>query len=193
MITRFSILTRSLLAVIPLCLLTADTEPMTSKRPSEQEVSKTTHLVRVFIKANRDKYSIHDTIELSVALRNEGDSPVYIDRRMFWGYGGALQLEIRDQQGNPVLPKMRDDAVMPPPPEGDTFVLNRLDEGFFYGTWRTLPALDYFRVPGAYTIRVTYKSWLRKEYVEPHLRSLPAIWADQSAITSDSISVVISP
>jgi hypothetical protein len=151
------------------------------------------HSVRLFVRADKVQYSLQDVIELSVALRNEGDSPVYIDRRMFWGYGGALLLEIRDQQGKPVSPKMRDDAIMPPPLEGDSAVLNRLDEGFFYGTWRNLPVQDFFKSPGNYTIRVKYKSWLRKEYVEAHLRSLPAIWADAPAIESEPVSIVVAP
>jgi hypothetical protein len=181
------------LAVIPLCLLAAGLGPLASEHTPGQDKSKSIHNLRVVINVDRDRYALHDAIELSVALRNEGDAPVYVDRRMFWGYGGGLLLEIRDQQGKPVPSKMRDDAIMPPPPEGDTSVLNKVDEGFFYGTWRTLPAIDYFRTPGTYTVRVTYKSWLRKEEIEPHLRTLPAIWADDPAIHSNSISVVISP
>jgi hypothetical protein len=86
MTTSASFFTRGLLGVISFCLLAAEAGPLASERPVRQEGSKPAHMVRVSIKADRDGYSLRDAIELSVALRNEGDSPVYVDTRMFWGY-----------------------------------------------------------------------------------------------------------
>jgi hypothetical protein len=193
MTAYFRLLASLFLGVGSFFVIAAGAGPRAFKDPTSQKEFAAAHSVKLIIRTDRERYSWHDTIELSVALRNDGDSPVYVDTRMFWGYGGGLQLEIRDQQGKYVPPKMRDDAIMPPPAEGDTTILNRLDQAFFYGRWRKLPIKDHFRGPGAYTIRVRYKSWLRKEEVEAQLRHLPAIWADSPSIDSDTISVVIVP
>ncbi len=174
-------------------LLATSAGPRLIADPTPQKELAAAHSVKLVVKTDRERYSLQDTIELSVALRNEGDSPVYVDRRMFWGYAGGLLLEIRDQRDKHVPPKMRDDAIMPPSPEGDTTILNRIDEGFFYGKLRKLHIKDFFKGPGTYTIRVRYKSWLQKEEVEVRLRSLPAVWEDAPPIDSAPASVVIVP
>jgi hypothetical protein len=185
--------TRLSLGLVWFLFVAVTAGPRVFRSTAPQQGSAVARSVRLVVKADKERYSPHDTIELSVALRNDGDSTVYVDTRMFWGYSGGLQLEIRDQQGKEVPPKMQDDAIMPPAPEGDTTILNRLDQAFFYGTRRKLPINEHFRGPGTYKIRVRYKSWLRKEEVETQLRNLPAIWGDSPAIDSDPISVVIVP
>jgi hypothetical protein len=146
--------------------------------------------VRVVICTDHAKYGLRDSMKLSASLQNTTDEPVYVDRRMFWtGYGGGLKLEIRDERGEPLPARVLSDAIMPPPVEGDTSILIRLDEGFSYGTWVNLSVKDFFPKPGRYSIRVIYKSWLRREFVAPQLRDLPAIWADTSDIPSDQMWV----
>jgi hypothetical protein len=146
----------------------------------------------VFIRTDHEKYSTSDTVKLDVSLQNTSDATVYVDRRMFWGgFAGGLKLEISDEQGKPVPSHVLHDAMMPPPKEGDTSILVRLDSGFFYGTWLDLPVKDGFPKPGRYSIRVIYKSWLRKEFVAPQLRDLPALWADSPEIASKPVWVEI--
>jgi hypothetical protein len=146
----------------------------------------------VLIRTDHEKYSMGDTVKLYVLLQNTSDATVYVDRRMLWGgIAGGLQVEITDEQGKPVPPHVFPDAVMPPPKKGDASILVRLDSGFFYGTWLDLPAKDSFPGPGRYSIRVIYKSWLRKEFVAPQLRQLPALWANSPVILSQPIWVEI--
>jgi hypothetical protein len=149
------------------------------------EPSRGGQAIGVVIRTDRGKYSLGDSVRLDVSLQNTGDAPLYVDRRMFWGgFGGGLKLEISDEQGKAVPLRILNDAIMPPPREGDTSILVRLDKGFFYGTWVDVPVKDSARTPGKYSIRVIYKSWLRKEFVEPQLRELPAVWADTPQIAS---------
>lgn len=103
-----------------------------------------------------------------------------------------MKLEISDEQGKPVPAHVLSDAIMPPPKERDTSILIRLDEGFFYGTWVNLSVRDFFHKHGRYSIRVIYKSWLRKEFVAPPLRDLPAIWSDTPQIVSEPVWIDIS-
>jgi hypothetical protein len=147
----------------------------------------------VVIRTDHEKYSLGDSVKLDVSLQNTGDAPTYVDRRMFWGgFGGGLKLEISDEQGKPVPARILNDAIMPPPKEGDTSILIRLDTGFFYGTWLELPVKDSFPKPGRYSICVIYKSWLRKEFVTPQLRDLPALWADTPQIASEPVWIDVT-
>lgn len=156
------------------------------------DASSTGQPVAVLIRTDREMYSPNDTVKLSVALQNNSDATIYLDRRMFWGgLVGGLKLEINDAQGNPVPSHVLADALMPPPKAGDTRILVQLDSGFFYGTWLNLPIKDSFPRPGRYAIRVIYKSWLRKEFVAPQLRALPVLWADTPAIVSQPVWIEV--
>jgi hypothetical protein len=138
-------------------------------------------------------YSSRDAVKLNASLQNSGDSSIYVDRRMFWtGFGGGLQLEIRDQDGSLVRARPLSDAIMPPPSAKDASILIRLDEGYFYGTFVKLKAKDFFPKPGKYSIRVIYKSWLDKDSVAPQLRELPALWADTPPIASNLIWIAVT-
>jgi len=164
-----------------------------SQAPRPAETSREGQPISVVVWTDHAKYSPPDSVKLDVSLHNTGDAPVYVDRRMFWtGLGGGLKLEISDEQGKPVPARVLSDAIMPPPKEGDMSILIRLDEGFFYGTSVNLLVKDFFSKPGRYSIRVMYKSWLRKEFVAPQLRDLPAIWADTPQIDSAPVWIDVA-
>jgi hypothetical protein len=149
--------------------------------------------IGVVIWTSQTKYSMSDDVRVNVSLENIGHKPIYVDRRMFWGgLAGGLKIMISDEQGKPVPFPMFPDALMPPPKKGDTSILIRLDEGFFYGTWVNLPAKEWFPQPGRYSIRIIYKSLLHKEFVEPQLRALPAIWADTPPMPSAPVWIDVT-
>jgi hypothetical protein len=183
-----------LIALVLLPTLAGHVVVSQSSSPSKGDDSKAMRSIKLLISTDQKKYSLLDSVELDVALRNVGDTPVYMDRRLEWGgYGGGLKLDIRDEQGRNVPLGILNDAILPPPQENDSSVLVRLDEGRFYGTWVNLPTKQLFHSPGRYSIRVVYKSWLRKEYLESHLRSLPGIWSDDPPIVSEPIWIEIVP
>jgi hypothetical protein len=151
------------------------------------------HPISVVVWTDHGKYLRGDSMRLKASLQNTGDAPVYVDRRMFWtGFGGGLKLEITDEQGKSLPVRALSDAIMPPPKEGDTSILVRLDEGFFYGTSVNLAVKDFFPKPGRYSVRVIYKSWLRKEFVVPQLRDLPVLWADTPEIASEPVWIDVA-
>jgi len=156
------------------------------------ETSSAAQPVSLVVWTDQGKYSLGNSVKVNAALQNNSDKPVYVDRRMFWtGFGGGLKLEIRDEQGKSLPARALSDAIMPPPKEGDTSILIPLDEGFLYGTSVSLLVKDFFPKPGRYSIRVIYKSWLRKEFVAPQLRDLPALWAESPEIASQPVWVEI--
>ena len=182
-----------LFAVFAIFLCQAGRAMVPSQVSQEPKTSGAAQPVRVVIWTDHAKYSLSNSVKLNAALQNTGDSPIYVDRRMFWtGFGGGLELEIRDQQGKHLPARILSDAIMPPPKEGDTSILVRLDEGFFYGTSVNLLVKDLFPRPGRYSIRVIYKSWLRREFVAPQLRDLPALWADTPQIPSAPIWIEVT-
>jgi hypothetical protein len=145
------------------------------------------------VHTNRGTYSLGDSVEISASLQNNGDAPVYIDRRMFWtGFGGGLELIISDEHGKYLPARFLSDAIMPPPAESDVSILIRLDQGFFYGASVNLVAKDFFPQPGKYSIRVIYKSWLRKDSVASQLRGLPVLWEDTPQIPSEPVWISVT-
>lgn len=181
-----------MLAISAIFLSQAGVKMIPLQVSQQIKVSSASQPINVLIRTDREKYSKGDTVKLDVSLQNTNNATVYVDRRMFWGgLAGGLKLEIADQQGKPVSSHILQDALMPPPKEGDTSILVRLDSGFFYGTWLDLPVKDTFLKPGKYSIRVIYKSWLRKDFVAPQLRDLPALWADTPQIASEPVWIEI--
>ena|SRR5262245_2365215 len=76
----------------------------------------------------------------------------------FTGYGGGLELDMKDEKGKPITARSFSHAILPQPRPDGMSVLVRLDDGFFYGTSAGLPVKDFFPKPGRYSILVNYKS-----------------------------------
>lgn len=161
--------------------------------PQRAETSSGGQRISLVVWTDQGRYSLGDSVKVNAALQNDGDKPLYVDRRMFWtGFGGGLKLVISDERGKFLPTRALSDAIMPPPKEGDTSILIPLDKGFLYGTSVNLLVEDFFPKPGRYSIRVVYKSWLRKEFVAPQLRDLPALWADSREIASEPMWISVS-
>lgn len=155
--------------------------------------SKSVHGAKVIVWTNKNRYSLNESVQLEVAIRNEGDAPLYLDRRMFWGYGAGLLLDIRDEQDKHVAQRVRDDALMPPPMKDDPLPLVRLEEWQFLGTTRLLHITKDFPLkPGKYSIRVKYKSWLYREDFESRFRDLNVMWRDDPAIVSEPVWIEVT-
>jgi hypothetical protein len=131
---------------------------------------------------------------VNAALQNEGDETLYIDRRIFWGgLGGGLKLGIMDEHGKDLPARLAlSDAPMPPPKEGDTSFLIRLEPGYLYGTYVFLKSQDFFPKSGKYALRVAYGSSLLKETVAPEFRNLPVLWAHSPIIESKPIWITVT-
>jgi hypothetical protein len=184
---------RVCVAVIFVMLVSLSWGTTFSQTAMREDTSTMSHSVSVIVRTDRERYSPADAVKINASLQNNGGGPIYIDRRMFWtGLGGGLKLDIMDEHGKHLPAHFFSDAIMPPPMEGDASILIRLDQGFFYGNSVNLLVKEFFPAPGRYSIRVTYKSWLRRESVAPQLRSLPAIWEDAPQISSEPIWINVT-
>ena len=183
-----------MLAVIPILLFQMDVKMARCQGQQYARASSASQAVSLVVWTDQTKYSLGNSVKVSTVLQNNGDKTVYVDRRMFWtGFGGGLKLEIRDERGRSLPAHPLSDAIMPPPRERDTSILIPLDEGFLYGTSVNLLVKDFFPRPGKYSIRVVYKSWLRKGFVASELRDLPALWADSPEVVSEPVLIDIAP
>lgn len=181
------------IAIFTIFLFPIGVKMDTSQVSRRAETSSADQPISLIIWTDRGKYSLGDGVRVNAALQNSGGETVYVDRRMFWtGYGGGLELEMRDEKGKPITARPFSHVIMPPPQPDDTSILIPLEGGFFYGTWVGLLVKDFFPKPGRYSIRVKYKSMLSKEFVAPQLRGLPALWADTPEIASDPVWINVT-
>jgi len=181
------------IAIFVIILFQIGVKTAPSQVSRRAESSSAAQPISLVVWTDQGKHSLTDSVKVNAALQNNGDKSVYVDRRMFWtGFGGGLKLEIRDEQRKSLPARALSDAIMPPPKKGDTSILIPLDEGFLYGTSVNLLTKDFFPKPGRYSIRVIYKSWLRKEFVAPQLRDLPALWADTPEIASEPVWIEVT-
>jgi hypothetical protein len=180
--------------ILPAILLFQVADKTAPYRISQQaEASSAGRHVSLVIWTDRAKYSLRDGIKVNGALQNDGDEPWYVDRRISLGNAiGGLELEIRDEQGKILPARFMSDMIMPPPREGDTSFLIRLEPGFLYGSYVLLKVKDFFPKPGRYSLRVAYKSWLIKETVAPQLRNLPTLWIDSPEIISEPVWIEVT-
>jgi hypothetical protein len=149
--------------------------------------------VSLIIWTDRAQYSLHEEMKINAALRNNGNAAGYVDRRLHWGgLAGGFKLEIRNEQGKALPASLESDAPMPPPKEGDTSILIKLEPGFLYGSHVQLDVKDFFPKPGRYSLRVAYGSSLMKELVVPQFRDLPALWRDSPIIISEPVWITIT-
>jgi len=150
--------------------------------------------VSLVIMTDRPTYSLKDVIKITAVLRNDGDQPIYVDRRIDWtAAAGGIELEIRNEQGKIFPARFLSDALMPAPNEDDTSILTRLEPASLQGNYvLSLKVKGFFPKPGRYSLRAIYKSWLIRETVAPQLRSLPAVWADAPEIQSDPVWIRIN-
>jgi len=162
-------------------------------RSQRAPASGTSRAVRIVAWTERTKYALRDVVQLNAMLRNEGDSTVFVDRRMagLWD-GGNLGLEITDEHGNHLRLPFLTHLPPPPPKKGDSSFLFPLETGYSYGTWLELVIKDLFHKPGRYSIQVTYHNWLPKEFVPQQLRGEHVLGAEAPTIVSDPLWIEVS-
>ena len=149
--------------------------------------------VQVLLTSDKAKVSLQDVLTMDVAIRNDGESPVYVYRTQKWGFMGGLLLHIRDEKGNLVKSPFLEDALPEPPPPDDPTIFIRLDQEAFYGTRTKRWVKDMVSRPGRYTLQVEYWSPLPREYVDIKLRSLPALWHEDPGVLSNKVAFRVVP
>ena len=181
------------IAVFTIILFPIGAKMESSHVSQRAEPSSAAKSVSLIVWTDRGKYSLGDGVKVNAALQNNGGEPVYVDRRMFFtGYGGGLELDMKDEKGEPITARPYSHAILPQPRPDDLSVLVRLDDGYFYGTSVGLLVKDFFPKPGRYSIRVNYKSMIGKRFVAPQLRDLPALWDDSPEIDSNTVWIEVT-
>jgi hypothetical protein len=154
---------------------------------SEHRLMKAKDAIKVTLRAEQVSYSIGDSIELEVTLRNEDEAPVYIYRELLWGYGGGLILHIHNEQGDEVEPNLREDTLLPPPSDSDPGLFVRLDQHNLFGTRRIVPVKNLTQRAGKYTLQVEYRSPVPRGFMDPKLQKLRALWHEDPSLFSNAV------
>ena len=149
--------------------------------------------VHVVLTCDQAKASMHDALTTEVAIRNDGENPVYVYRTLDWGFMGGLLLHIRDEKGDLIQSPFFEDALPEPPPPDDPTIFVRLEAGVFYGTRTKRLVKDMVTRPGKYTLQVEYWSPLPRKYVDIKVRSLPALWHEDPSLYSNKLSLEVVP
>jgi len=138
--------------------------------------------------------SLQDSLVLDVALRNDGQEPIFVYADIGWGYGAGLVIRLRNHEGQEIGPVFRDDRMLPPPPSNDDpAIFTRLDRDNFFGTRRKLALKDLVTTPGKYTLQIEYRSPLPCRFVDPKLQRLPALWHEDASIFSNQVAIEVLP
>lgn len=165
-----------------------------SSVPRDQGGGLSIRKPEIFVTMSHTKYSMNDFIVIDVGIRNDGRDPLYVYRKIAWGFGGGLVLRLMDQTGHQVAPVVRDDTMLPPPAtSNDASIFVQLTEDDFFGTRRNLLAKDLVKAPGKYSLQVEYRSPLSRKFVDPKLRQLPALWHEDESIVSHSVPFEVVP
>jgi hypothetical protein len=131
-------------------------------------------------------YAPTDTVNLTVAIENEGRSSFYVYRSLEWGWTG-LWWGLSDGANKPVRLNQPVTAPLPPPPLGDKSELVELEPGYFYGTQLRVALSDYHLKPGAYFIWFRYRS----NYSAGEGFGLPILTSDDGEIVANKIEISI--
>ncbi|MGS0998729.1 hypothetical protein [Rhodanobacter sp. UC4451_H18] len=159
---------------------------------SDSKDLPTLESVDVLLLTNKEKFKLDDIVTIYAAVLNDGEHPVYVYRKMAWGYGGGFILEVNDDFGGRVSPKTMDDTMLPPPrnfASKDIFV--ELRSGNFIGLTRVIKIKDLVHAAGNYTLRVIYRSPLSCSILDKKLQLLPALWHEDRPISSSGISIKV--
>lgn len=165
-------------------LMTCVSGPNAAKGQAQLSSSRNASL---FLRTDRAQYSLRESIVIEVGVRNDGREPIYVYNIMAWGFGGGLVLWLRDHDDKIIDPVIRDDTMLPPPPEGDKSILSKIGPNMFIGKRRTLEVKELVRRRGKYSIQVEYASPLVRQVVDPALQALPALWSDTPHIWSEKV------
>src|SRR3990172_6743201 len=144
---------------------------------------------KVSLTIDRARYSLNDEMVVDVAIRNDGDRPIYVYSKNGWSFNGFM-LEFSDQAGNFIAA----DTInhVPPPPQvmglddPTLFVTLRPDD--FFGQRGHALLKGFIKSPGKYTLRVSYTSPALCALFDPKIQALPALWHHDPDIVSNTVS-----
>jgi hypothetical protein len=145
--------------------------------------------LKAVLASARTGYALDENVTLEAKLLNSTSESIIIYGKLLWGYAGGLVLRIYDEAGLEVHAAGYDDDLLIPSTLREAANFVKLAPNHFLGVQRTDRASDLFGKPGAYRIRVQYRSPVPLKY-----KNQPDFWStERGVISSEFISIRITP
>ncbi len=145
--------------------------------------------LKVLLSSDRTEYAITDRVTFEAKLVNESSEPITLWGKLMWGYAGGFVLRIYEEGGSEVHPSAYDDDILIPSMLRDPANFVRLNPNHLLGVLRADRASDLFGKPGAFKVRLQYRSPVPLKY-----RNQADFWStERGVIDSEFIHVRIRP
>jgi hypothetical protein len=144
--------------------------------------------LKVVLASARTEYALDDNVTIEAKLLNPTSESIIIYGKLLWGYAGGFVLRIYDEAGLEVHATAYDDDLLIPSTLRETTNFVKLSPNHFLGVLRTDRASDLFGKPGAYRIRVQYRSPVPLKY-----KNQTDFWStERGVISSEFINIRIT-
>jgi hypothetical protein len=144
--------------------------------------------LKAVLSIDRTECALSDKLNLEAKLLNASTEAIVVYGRLLWGYGGGFVLRVFDGGGAEVFPAAHDDDLVIPSTLSEPASFVSLAPDHFLGVMRADRASDLFNRPGAYRIRVEYRSPVPLKY-----KNQPNFWSmERGVILSATIEVRIT-
>ena len=145
--------------------------------------------LKAVLSSNRAECALSDTLTFEAKLLNVSSQSTTVWGKLMWGYAGGFVLRILDESGTEVQPAAYDDDLLIPSMLRDPTNFVTLAPNHLLGVLRTDRASDLFSKPGAYRIRVQYRSPVPLKY-----KNQVDFWStERGVIDSEFIHLRITP
>ena len=151
------------------------------------------------IRAERQVYSLSDSVPLEVQLTNTGSSTLYLYDDVCFNPGNFLTLDVFTTSGKEVsvpITYLRD-CLPPAPRRNDTSGFFRLERQSFYGIIETYAVRELVAEPGEYDVVVHYEAALSKNWIAKYggakIADLPVWTRERPVLASNRLRIIVKP
>lgn len=135
---------------------------------------------------------------MKVELSNVSKKDIYIwASDLCWNPAKGLSMHMTSADGSQARGDVLLDCVPPPPRSGGLNTLIRIQPGQSYSRTDTFKVRDLINMPGEFDIRITFRSFLSREFIEEFLSKEPIatvpVWTmEEPPLAAPKIHVVIA-
>ena len=164
----------TLLSTIALILLSPYSPGQTEKRSGW---SKDTYKgLNISIRLDKPSYRLGNTATVEVNLKNIGDVPITIYKKLGWGCLGSLGYGLADSQGRGLMPTFIAASFYGPPISPEDFITLRPDEAIQTHREIEIGRQEGIKKPGLYHLSVWYNNPVSQDFAPEGLKNVDGGW-----------------
>ena len=132
--------------------------------------SDTYHGLHLSINLDGTSYRLGEIATLQVTLKNTGDLPITIYKKLGWGCLGSLGYRLADSQGRGLMPTFLYGSFYSPPFPREDFITLRKGEVIQTQIDLDIGRREGIRKPGIYQVRVWYNNPVPQDFAPEGLQ-----------------------